>query len=38
VLFGRADQEISKDYPTYRDAHRDKLRQYINEWIIHPAP
>lgn len=38
VLISRADQGIVKDYPTYRDAHREKIRQYISEWIIHPAP
>jgi tetratricopeptide (TPR) repeat protein len=38
VLISRADQGITKDYPAYRDAHREKIRQYINEWIIHPAP
>jgi tetratricopeptide (TPR) repeat protein len=38
VLISRADQGIAKDYPAYRDAHREKIRQYINEWIIHPAP
>jgi tetratricopeptide (TPR) repeat protein len=38
VLVSRADQGIAKDYPAYRAAHRDKIRQYINEWIIHPAP
>jgi tetratricopeptide (TPR) repeat protein len=37
VLVSRADQGIAKDYPVYRDAHREKIRQYINEWIIHPA-
>jgi tetratricopeptide (TPR) repeat protein len=38
VLISRADQGIAKDYPTYREAHREKIRQYITEWIIHPAP
>ena len=37
VLVSRADQGIGKDYPSYRDAHREKIRQYINEWLIHPA-
>jgi tetratricopeptide (TPR) repeat protein len=38
VLISRADQGIAKDYPAYRDGHREKVRQYITEWIIHPAP
>jgi tetratricopeptide (TPR) repeat protein len=37
ILISRADKGISQDYPTYRDAHREKIRQYITEWIIHPA-
>jgi tetratricopeptide (TPR) repeat protein len=37
VLITRADKGISLDYPTYRDAHREKLRQYITEWLIHPV-
>jgi tetratricopeptide (TPR) repeat protein len=37
ILISRADKGISLDYPTYRDAHREKIRQYISEWIIHPA-
>src|SRR5580704_5571298 len=37
VLISRADKGISHDYPAYRDAHREKIRQYITEWIIHPA-
>ena len=37
ILISRADKGISQDYPAYRDAHREKVRQYIAEWIIHPA-
>jgi tetratricopeptide (TPR) repeat protein len=35
VLFRRADDEISEDYEKYRDANREKLRRYLNEWYIH---
>ena len=35
VLFRRADDEISEDYKKYRDANREKLRRYLNEWYIH---
>jgi hypothetical protein len=37
ILISRADKGISVDYPAYRDAHREKVRQYISEWLIHPA-
>jgi len=37
ILISRPDKGISQDYPPYRDAHREKIRQYITEWIIHPA-
>jgi tetratricopeptide (TPR) repeat protein len=37
VLISRPDKGISMDYPAYRDANREKIRQYITEWIIHPA-
>lgn len=35
VLLRRADDEISEDYEKYRDANREKLRRYLNEWYIH---
>lgn len=38
VLISRPDQGIAQDYPGYRNAHREKIRQYISEWIIRPAP
>ena len=38
ILISRPDKGISLDYPAYRNAHREKVRQYINEWLIHPAP
>jgi len=34
VLISRADNGIAKDYDAYRNAHRDKIAQYISEWII----
>lgn len=37
VLISRPDKGISLDYPAYRDAHREKIRKYISEWIIYPA-
>ena len=35
VLFRRAGDGISEDYESYRDANREKLRRYLNEWYIH---
>jgi tetratricopeptide (TPR) repeat protein len=37
VLISRPDKGLSQDYAAYRDAHREKIRQYLTEWIIHPA-
>ncbi len=37
VLISKPDAGIAVDYPSYRDAHRDKVTQYINEWIVHPG-
>jgi tetratricopeptide (TPR) repeat protein len=36
VLLSAVDEGIAKDYPAYRAIHRDKLRQYLNEYIIQP--
>ena len=38
VLISRADDGIAKDYAAYRDSHREKIAQYISEWIIQPGP
>jgi tetratricopeptide (TPR) repeat protein len=34
VLLNRADREIAQDYPVYRAAHRDKLYQYMDEFVL----
>jgi len=34
VLLNRADPEIAKDYPGYRAAHRDKLHQYMDKYVL----
>jgi tetratricopeptide (TPR) repeat protein len=36
VLISKADAGIVKDYPAYREAHREQLRRYISEFMIHP--
>jgi tetratricopeptide (TPR) repeat protein len=38
VFFNRADPEIARDYPAYRDAHRDVLRRYLDEYVVPQAP
>ncbi len=38
VLISRADQGITQDYPTYRQANREKLQRYIAEFIISKDP
>ena len=34
VLLNRADPEIAKDYPAYRADHRDKLFEYMDEFVL----
>jgi hypothetical protein len=34
VLLNRADPGIAKDYPAYRADHRDKLFQYMDEYVL----
>ena len=34
VLLNRADPDIAKDYPAYRTDHRDKLFQYMDEFVL----
>jgi tetratricopeptide (TPR) repeat protein len=38
VFFNRADRDIARDYPAYRDAHRDVLRRYLDEYVVPKAP
>jgi tetratricopeptide (TPR) repeat protein len=38
VLYNRYDSGIAKDYPAYRDAHRDVLRRYLDEYVVPKAP
>jgi len=35
VLLGRPDAGIARDYEAYRQTNRDKLRQYVSEYVIH---
>jgi tetratricopeptide (TPR) repeat protein len=34
VLLNRADPQIARDYPAYRDAHHDKLYRYVDEYVL----
>jgi tetratricopeptide (TPR) repeat protein len=34
ILIHRSDDGIAQDYPGYRDAHRDKLREYLASCIV----
>jgi len=38
ALLNRADAEIAKDYPSYRDAHRDVIYHYLDEIVVPKAP
>lgn len=33
VLFSAADEGIAQDYAGYREKNRDKLEQYLSEWV-----
>ena len=37
ILITKADAGIARDYAAYRSRHRDKLREYIGEWLIKPG-
>jgi len=38
VLFRLGDEGIAKDYSTYRDRNRDKLEEYMDKFVVPPAP
>lgn len=38
ALLNRADNEIAIDYPSYRDAHRDTIYRYFDEYVVPKAP
>jgi len=38
VLLNAADQGIAQDYAGYREKNREKLEQYLSEWVAPPAP
>jgi hypothetical protein len=38
VLFRLGDEGIAKDYADYRSQHRDKLEEYMDKFVVPPAP
>jgi hypothetical protein len=36
VLLARADEGISQDYPAFLAHNRDKLRLYVQEYVLKP--
>jgi hypothetical protein len=38
VLLLKADNGVAQDYPAYRDLHRDKLIQFVDKYVVPPAP
>jgi tetratricopeptide (TPR) repeat protein len=38
VLLNRADNDIAQDYPAYRSSNREKLRAYLDQFVIPRAP
>jgi len=38
VLLNAADQGIAQDYAAYREKNREKLEQYLSEWVVPAAP
>jgi tetratricopeptide (TPR) repeat protein len=38
VLFSLGDAGTAKDYSAYRTAHRDKLEEYMDKFVVPPAP
>lgn len=38
VLLIKADRGIAQDYEAYRDAHREKLIEFVDKYVVPPAP
>jgi len=34
VLLNRTDQGIAQDYAAYRSGYREKLRQYLEQYVV----
>jgi len=38
VLLLKPDQGVAQDYPGYRAAHREKLMEFMDKYVVPPAP
>ena len=38
VLINRADNEIAQDYPPYREGNREKIRSYLDQFVVPKTP
>jgi hypothetical protein len=38
VLLMHPDQEIARDYEAYQAAHRDKLMEFLDKYLVPEAP
>lgn len=38
ALLNRVDPDIAKDYPAYRDSHRDIVYRYFDEYVVPKVP
>ena len=38
VLLIKPDKEIAQDYSAYRAAHRQKLIEFVDKYVVPPAP
>jgi len=38
VVLNRADAEIAQDYESYRATNRDKIRRYLDEFVVPKTP
>jgi tetratricopeptide (TPR) repeat protein len=38
ILIAQADKGVAKDYPAYREANRERLRQFLDEFVARKNP
>lgn len=38
ILLMKADKDIAQDYPGYRADHREKLMEFVDKYLVPPAP
>ena len=37
-VLSRADNDIAQDYPAYREVNREKVRVYLDAFVVPKAP